>query len=182
MRLFLATLTMMVGVCAVGTANAQSRNLEDRVNRLERKVSDQERTIDELFERVDRMDRRGRPGPGPGPRPGNSSYSCMIVDSGYKKTFLGVGSTQIDAEFAAKETCQKSVDSSYCQSTPKCDSTRDMKGSPGAVCIVVDSGYKKTFRGEGETVVAAEARAKQACQASVDSSYCGPVAARCDLK
>lgn len=56
---------------------------------------------------------------------------------------------------------------------------RDVRGY---YCVVTDSGYGKSFSARGADPIEAEAKAKQACQASVHSSYCGPVAARCEAE
>lgn len=181
MRLFVLTLALIAGLVGTSKAQAQSRSVESRVERLERRVIDQERAIDDLYERLDRMDRRGpRPLP-PTQPPMRLTYNCMLVDAGYTKTFSGSGSTQLDAEFAVKQACEKSVNASYCQVTPKCD-TSGSQGSVGAVCMITDAGYSKTFRGEGSSPIAAEAAAKVSCQSSVNASYCGNVKARCELK
>ena len=179
MRLFLFTMTLILGLGAVQSAHA-SVPLDLRVQQLERQVNNQNLAIDELFSRLDRMDQRGGRGyGGPGGGYRAVTFNCLVTDSGYNKSFLGSGTTQLDAEFNAKKACQSAVSPSYCTVTPKCDNTRD--GAQGAVCVITDSGYNKSFRGEGSTPIAAEANAKASCQASVSPSYCA-VTARCESR
>ncbi|MCB0384496.1 MAG: hypothetical protein KDD43_03815 [Bdellovibrionales bacterium] len=155
-------------------------DLEYRVDRLERESAEIRRTLQQILYRLDELENHG---PVPPPVPGNELvHSCLVVDSGYNKTFLGQGKSQLDAEFEARQSCQKSVSASYCAGNAmlKCDTNKDAYQIEKYVCVLTDSGYNKTFRGEGETAVAAEANAKVSCQSSVSASYCGKVEPRCE--
>ena len=80
-----------------------------------------------------------------------------------------------------KKNCEANVHQSYCKiSNARCDSNLDDRRVKSYVCMIVDSGYKKAFRGEGQTAIEAEAKAKQNCQKDVHQSYCGEVKASCE--
>jgi len=144
-----------------------------RVIRLERKV-------DELNRRLLRVENFLDNGGGGGGRPPhNGVHMCMLVDSGYSKTFLAEGKSQLDAEYNVRQKCAQTVSSSYCASGKlKCDNNYNSRGQ-GFMCVIRDTGYSRNFRGEGLTGVAAEASARISCQASVSASYC-QAAARCE--
>ncbi len=121
----------------------------------------------------------GSPSTPPSRNP-SSGVSCLLVDSGYNKTFLGKATTKLQAESIARQECGKVVSSSYCDGAVRCSNpVRDPRIS-GYFCTMTDSGYSKTFNGEGTDAIEAEAHAKQACQASVNASYCGNVSVRCE--
>lgn len=180
----ISKILLLLLVVAPSLAVAQrdiDRDSQQRLVRLERSVSQLQRTVDDLSYRLQRvedlLDDGGRRQPLP---PVDVTFACMIVDSGHTKTFLGTDKSKIDAEYNARNKCSQSVHSSYCANGKlTCDDNLDSRGR-GYVCVVTDSGNGRTFRGEGITSVAAEANAKMACQSSVHSSYCGNVIARCE--
>lgn len=175
--------------------NVRAYDLEVRVQRLEQENSLLDEALRRLESRVAQIEDGGRRPPGPGPRPPRppgppppppyyppaSEVACLLVDSGYTKTFLGKGRNQLEAELNARNSCGQSVHSSYCGTSAKitCDSERDRYGR-GWLCVVIDSGYSKSFSGEAQSRIEAEALAKMQCQKSVHSSYCGNVTARCE--
>ncbi len=146
-------------------------NMDQRVRELERTV----RYMDQRIRNLEAIT-----SPRPLPPPVQSSYTCMIVDSGYSKTFYGKGRTLIETEFETKQNCAKSVHSSYCQNITKCSTDQMDPYAKEYFCLVTDSGYGKTFKGEGSDQIEAEAKAKQACQSAVHPSYCGKVTAKCE--
>ncbi len=152
-------------------------NLEQRVRNLERQMN-------RLSQRVVELEYANGGGSGGNyPMPAFEA-NCMLIDSGYGKTFLGTGFTKIDAEFNARKACNTAVNATYCTGSNallRCDDT-STRSSIRSVCLVTDSGYGKVFRGEGLTQVAAEAKARQSCQQSVNATYCSGsnVKAQCD--
>lgn len=108
----------------------------------------------------------------------SSGYSCLVIDSGYSRTFVGKGGTKLQAEAAAKTSCSKSVNSTYCDSAVRC--AQPERGTRGHFCIVTDTGYSRTFSSEGTDIIDAEAKAKMACQESVNSTYCGNAPVKCE--
>jgi hypothetical protein len=152
------------------------RELEFRVNLLEQQVSELNRSLGILQKRVDELSSF------PPSAPVEMVAACMVIDSGYSKTFLGVGKSKLDAEYSARSACQSTVSASFCSNHAqlKCDDNFKPPYARGFVCMVTDSGYSKTFRGVGRTAIEAEARAKQICQSSVSAVYCGHVSARCE--
>jgi hypothetical protein len=154
---------------------ASAQSTEGPVRRLEQKVRELEGRVYEMDQRLSRLEYPPTP-----PPPQLRSISCMVVDTGYSKTFLGQGRAQLEAEANAREKCGSSVSSSYCNGSVKCSSPTYDSRVRGFFCLVTDSGYGKTFKGEGENEVEAEGAAKTACQNSVNASYCGKVTARCE--
>jgi hypothetical protein len=153
---------------------------DDRIRRLERDVLFLQRESDDLKARLNRvedfLDDRG----GHRPPPRDLKNICMLIDSGYSKTFLAEANSKLDAEYNVRQKCAANVHASYCQAGKlKCDTNQDSRGR-GFVCMITDSGYSKNFRGEGVSLVAAEATARISCQNSVHASYCVNVAARCE--
>lgn len=132
--------------------------------------------LDLLREVNRRMELNQQPSPAPAP---SSGFSCMLVDAGYSKTFLGKGTSRLAAEAEVRQNCGKVVNSSYCNGAIKC--AQPEHNSTGAFCLMTDAGYGKTFSGEGTDIVEAEANAKIKCQSSVNSSYCGNVSAKCEV-
>ncbi|MCB0347772.1 MAG: hypothetical protein KDD37_03010 [Bdellovibrionales bacterium] len=182
-KLFLKVSLVLLTMAPALSVAQQRSDRDGDVRRLERSVSDLQRDVDRLNRRLSRVEQYLENGNGvPGPSPA-VVYSCMVVDSGHTKTFLGVGSSQLDAEFQAKSECGNTVNAVYCTSGKiKCDNNLDMdRRARGAVCLVTDSGHNRQFRGEGATLIAAEANAKIACQKSVNAVYCGNASARCEL-
>jgi hypothetical protein len=172
----LLSLVLSALFCLPNIALAQRRPPQDDTRRIDRL----ERAVDSLSERVTYLEDLLNANPLPPPR--ENLNVCMLVDAGYSKTFLGSGKTKLDAEFNAQQNCAKAVSPSFCvggASQLKCDDSLS-SNAIGFVCVVVDAGYKKTFRGEGRTAFEAEANAKIACQSSVSPSYCGKVTARCE--
>lgn len=150
--------------------------LEYRVLLLEKQVSEMGRNMIALQKRMDEI-AANPPAP-----PVEIIAACMVTDSAYSKTFLGIAKNKLDAEYNARNLCQASLSSAnLCghAATLKCDDNSKPTDAHGYVCMVTDSGYSKNFRGSGRTAVEAEAKAKQACQSSVGASNCGTVAARC---
>ncbi|MFL5815638.1 MAG: hypothetical protein ACJ763_18855 [Bdellovibrionia bacterium] len=175
--LFVSTAALFL-VSASASANPQLRDypIEFRVSLLERQVSEMNRTMLALQKRVEEL--AGNP---PAP-PVEIIAACMITDSTYSRTFLGVAKNKIDAEYNARNACQVSLSSTnLCgkSASLKCDDNSKPNDAHGFICMVTDSAYSKNFRGTGRTPVEAEAKAKQACQNSAGPSNCGPVAARC---
>jgi hypothetical protein len=159
-------------------ADMQSRDfaIEYRVSILERQVAEMNRNMAVLQKRIDELT-ANLPN-----TPVDVVAACMIVDSTYSKTFLGVAKNKLDAEFLARNACQASLSSAnLCghSATLKCDDNSKPTDAHGYVCMVTDSAYAKNFRGNGRTAVEAEAKAKQACQNSVGASTCGNAPTRC---
>lgn len=155
-------------------------SLEARVNQLEHQVFELSRSLNLLQKRVDEIAYYPPVTP-----PADAVAACMIVDSGYSKTFLGVAKTKLDAEYNARITCQNNISAGFCTGSSahlKCDDNFKPPYTSGYVCMITDSGYSKTFRGTGRTAVEAEAKAKQSCQSSVSAGFCGNVAARCEAQ
>lgn len=150
---------------------AQAQSLEQRVRFLENKLRSVETRLDALENGSD---------PLPGLPPEKVDVACLVVDSGYAKTFLGMGRNSIEAEDQARQFCSESVNSSYCTRPARCSSGEKEVGIRGYICSMKDSGYNRPFRGDGKTSIEAEAKAKQACQQAVNSQYCGNVTARCE--
>ena len=150
----------------------QNEELDRRVDRLERETSEMRDSIRRLEQRLDSLTQA--------PPPAAIVSACMLVDTGFTRTFLGVSMNRLDAEYSARKACQTSVNATFCGATAqlKCD---DNSAAPYAtrVCMVTDSGFNRLFRGEGRTFVEAEAKAKQACQDSVNPSFCSNVTAQC---
>lgn len=163
--------------------------LERRVWELERDLTVMRDAQTALTYRIEHLERGTYPQPQPQPQPPYppapapipTVANCMVVDGGFNKTFLGTGSNQMDAEYNARRACESSVSASFCSSTAilKCDDNLKSPYIQKFVCMINDSGFSKSFRGEGVTPVEAEARAKQACQTSVSPSFCGKVEPRC---
>lgn len=190
----LVLLTLAAAMCTIcgrpNTSNAatltsnyqdRSSQLERRVSRMENEMNRMQRALEQFHHRISRLEQKSdddRRDPRP---PRDVQHVCMLVDSGRTKTFLGKANTQIDAKFEVKSECEKSVHTSYCQlENVKCDSTLDNPRSSKYTCVLVDTGRGKAFRGEGITQVEAEGHAKQSCQSSVHSSYCGNTAVTCE--
>lgn len=147
---------------------------------LERRVSDLEQEADQMSRRLIRLE-RALEGNRPPVYQEREDISCLLIDSGYMKTFFAEGRTKLEAETNVRQACAKSVHSSYCNgSALKCSSGVKEYGVRGYLCVVTDSGYGKIFKAEGKNEVEAEAKAKQACQNSVHASYCGNVKAHCE--
>jgi len=186
-------LSSVLALCIIGSsiAFAQIRERvpmppigrgDARVLELEGKVRELERTLYDVDQRLRTIETGGYIGqPLPVPAPGyRQQISCLLVDSGFQKTFLGKADTQLQAEVMARQECAKKVHQSYCNSKVRCsDGVTDLYAR-GHYCMIIDSGFSKTFSGQGADAIEAEAKAKQACQASVHSSYCGNVTARCE--
>jgi hypothetical protein len=131
------------------------------------------------YDLLNEVNRRMSIGQQPQPPVTNpNEHSCILVDSGFRKTFLGKGKSSLAAEANARQNCGSEVNSSYCNGSVRC--MRAEIGSAGAFCIVKDSGFGKTFSAEGSDEIEAEALAKIACQKSVNASYCGTVTAKCE--
>lgn len=160
--------------------NDHDFNLETRVGQLERQVFEMNRALTILQKRVDDLSYYP-----PANTPAEAIAACMIVDSGYSKTFLGTAKTKLDAEYNARMACQNNVSAGFCTGISahlKCDDNFKPPYASGYVCMITDSGYSKIYRGTGRTAVEAEAKAKQSCQSAVSAGFCGKVEARCEAQ
>ena len=162
-----------------GLAHAQAQSRDVRVQSLERKVQQLQRQNMNIEDRLQALE-YGQYPPQYGGPVSAIPYSAMIVDSGSSKVFLGSGSTKLEAEAKARQECAKVVNSYYCNGTVRF--AQATPGSRGAFCVVTDSGSSKTFTGRGADLIEAEAKAKQACQSTVNSYYCGNVSPRCETE
>lgn len=162
------------------SAGAQERGQErslERIRILESRVNHLEGIINHINQRVSSLEYNQRPPTHPEPVP--VGVACQLIDTGYQKVFLGKGRMKLEAEAEARETCGKSVHSSYCLGSVKCSDPAQDRLIQAAVCMLIDTGYSKTFKGEGRNVVEAEYNARKNCGNSVHSSYCiGAI--RCD--
>ena len=146
----------------IATLERQLNQLEEKVSRLSGRVH--------FLERGSHDEIRTEP-----------VHACLIIDSGYQKTFLGLGQTSLEATAKARAGCGSAVHPSYCTIQPKCDHNRQNPEYSGFTCLIVDSGYSRTFSGNGRTAVEAEAKAKNACEANgIHPTYCGGVKATCE--
>ncbi|KHD87028.1 MAG: hypothetical protein OM95_16570 [Bdellovibrio sp. ArHS] len=174
------SLVLVLGCSLLMSASAFAQNRGDReaerIRVLESKVNQLESLVYGLHQRVTSLEYQ-RPTPPPPPVP--VEMACMITDSGYGKVFLGKGRTKLEAEAQAKEQCGNSVHASYCNTNLKCSDPNQDRATQGAICVVTDSGYGKTFKGEARTLLEAEFNARKACNESVHASYCN-AKARCD--
>ena len=107
-----------------------------------------------------------------------STYTCMMIDSGYSKTFVAKGSTKLQAEAELKKSCAESVHPSYCNSEIRC--AQQEQGTRGYFCLLTDTGYSKTFSAEGTDIIEAEAKTKVSCQNAVHPSYCAKAPIKCE--
>nr|BFD60118.1 hypothetical protein CKG001_22250 [Bdellovibrio sp. CKG001] len=157
-------------------AGAQDRNSQERIRVLETRVYQLEANLSQINQRLANLEYGQRPPPFPEPA---QEVACLITDTGYNKVFLGKGRIKIEAEAAAREACGKSVHPSYCQAAVKCSDPRQERPIAGAICMLTDTGYQKTFKGEGKSLIEAEYNARKQCGDSVHASYCVG-AVRCD--
>jgi hypothetical protein len=168
-------LSVLLLVACVTPAFAQSSDVYDRIRSLERQVGRLTSRVTELEYAVG------------GSQP-NVPYeaNCMVTDTFYSKTHLGTGTSKLDAEFNARKNCEKVAPAGNC-SGPNvplvCDDTTS-NGGMKSVCVVTDTFYSKMHRGEGNSAVVAEAKARQACAQVAPAGNCaGPnVKARCDVQ
>jgi hypothetical protein len=154
---------------------------------VERRLNDLQRQIDDLSQSLRRLERRvddlivGPPAP-----PVDRIDVCMVTDGLYKRAYLGVGRTKMDAEYAARNACQTALSSfpQYCgasSSQIKCDDNYASYGG-NYTCMLSDDLYHKMYRGSGRTAVEATAKAVQSCQSSLSSfpQYCSSPTTRCE--
>lgn len=179
--------TVMLIMTATSQAQAQVRPeprpmdpVEQKVRELDRRMNHLEENYRRLEYRLSILEQGSYPNPYPPVPEPRIDYSCLLVDTGYTKTFLGRGPTQLQAETNARLECGKSVHSSYCASTVRCSNGIREPGYRGYFCTLQDTGYSKTFSGEGIDLIEAEAKAKISCQQSVHSSYCGNARVKCE--
>lgn len=151
-------------------ANAQQRQNGERIRVLEQRVQQLEDIISNIHQRVSNLEYNRRPDPYP--EPAMQESACMLVDTGYNKVFLGKGRLRLEAEAEVRQACSKVVHASYCQGAIKCNDPRTDRPSNTAMCVLIDTGYSKTFKGEGKTLIEAEYRARKSCGDNVHSSYC----------
>lgn len=147
----------------------QERSLE-RIRILESRVNQLEGVLAHLHQRVSNLEYSQRPEPFPPPVA--QEVACMLTDTGFSKVFLGKGRVKLEAEAAAREACGKTVHPSYCQAAVKCSDPRQERPINGAICVLTDTGYSRTFKGEGKSLVEAEFKTRKACGESVHPSYC----------
>lgn len=176
----LAILLSASCLLAAKSAHAQERGQErslERIRILETRVNHLEGVLAQLHQRVSNLEYNQRPEPFP--PPAAHEVACMLTDTGYSKVFLGKGRMALEAEAAVRDACGKAVHPSYCQSSVKCSDPRQDRPINGAVCVLTDTGYSKTFKGEAKSLIEAEFKARKACGDSVHPSYCtGTI--RCD--
>ncbi|CAE80350.1 hypothetical protein predicted by Glimmer/Critica [Bdellovibrio bacteriovorus HD100] len=154
------------------SAGAQERGQErslERIRILETRVNQLEGIISQINQRVSNLEYNQRPEPYP---PVAAEVACMVTDTGYSKVFLGKGRIKLEAEAAAREACGKAVHSSYCQGAVKCSDPRQDRPIAGAICMLTDTGYAKTFKGEGKSLIEAEYNTRKQCGDQVHPSYC----------
>lgn len=179
----LKSLTSFI-VLFCGIAHAQvpgpvPRDVATRLQTLERKVQQLQNLLANHDNRLQNLEFNQGITPPPNAYPSPPlTYSAILIDSGYNKTFLGNGSTKLEAEAMVRQECGKVVHPSYCNGSVRFGSA-DV-GTRGFFCVITDSGYQKTFSASGANAIEAEAKAKQACQATVHPSYCGNVTPRCE--
>lgn len=152
-----------------------------RIDRLERAVNRLESLTLSLERRITDLERSngGAPWPSPQPPPSvENGVSCLVIDTGFSRTFLGKGRTAIQAEAEAKKSCEKSVNAGYCNGKVKCAQIDRIYS--GFTCVVTDTGFNRTFTGDGRDAVEAEAKAKIDCQSKVNPGYCGNAPVRCE--
>lgn len=150
-------------------AIAQQRQNGDRIRALEQRVQQLEDIIYSLNQRLSNLEYNRRPDPYP--TPGAQESVCTLIDTGYNKVFLGKGRVKLEAEAAVRESCSKTVHPSYCQGAIKCNDPQ-ARWVNGAMCVLTDTGYSKTFKGEAKTLIEAEYNTRKACGDSVHPSYC----------
>ncbi|WP_374000213.1 hypothetical protein [Bdellovibrio bacteriovorus] len=150
-------------------AGAQDRNSQERIRILETRVYQLESNLSQINQRLANLEYGQRPQPFPEPA---REVACMVTDTGYNKVFLGKGRIKLEAEAAAREACGKAVNSVYCNATAKCSDPQKDANIRGAICVLTDTGYNKTFKGEGRSLIEAEFAARSACGSSVNAVYC----------
>lgn len=175
--LFLAAAVLLSGSMSLAQRAPGGPDRGDRSEFLERRVNELERSLERTDARLRRVERL-LDGSMPQP-PSRVDVSCLIVDRGYKKTFLGSGRNALEAEANVRNVCANGAHPSYCDTEVKCSSGQS-ENVRGYMCVVTDRGYKKTFKGEGQNIIEAEAKAKQACEVGAHPSYCGNEVARCE--
>lgn len=175
--LFLAAAVLLSGSVSLAQRAPGIPDRGDRSDVLERRVNELERALertDARLRRVERLLDGGTVQP-----PSRVDVSCLIVDRGYKKTFLASGRNALEAEANVRNACGNGAHPSYCDTEVKCSSGQS-ENVRGYMCVVTDRGYKKTFKAEGKNIIEAEAKAKQACENGAHPSYCGGETARCE--
>ena len=160
----------------------------DRMDRLEMHVREMDQRVRSMQDQMQNLDRRldtverylENLRPHPHPRP--TIFACMLVDTLKTTTFLGTATSQLDAQYAAEQNCEKTVNAMFCKQSPKCDSNDNRpEWTRGFTCLVTDSLRHQTYRGQGQTAVEAEAKAKISCQANVNPMFCGKQPAQCEV-
>jgi hypothetical protein len=169
-------LSLLLLIAVTSPAFAQGpHDIEQRLSRLERQVN-------RLNQRVVELEYANGGGPSL-PMPAFEA-NCSVVDGYYGKTHLGTGTNKIDAEYNARKACTNVTTGSNCTGSSailKCD---DVATSRPSVCIITDGYYGKVHRGEGSTRVAAEAKARKACEQVTTGSNCSGSSAKiqCDAR
>ncbi len=154
-------------------AGAQSTGGRDseRIRILETKVNQLEGYMAHLNQRLSDLEYNQRP-PVPPPPPAAQEVMCLITDSGYKQVFMGKGRVRLEAEAAARQACGSGTHPTYCTGAIKCSDPRQDPYVRGAICMITDTGYKKTFKAEGKTVIEAEYAVRKACGSGTHPTYC----------
>ncbi|OFZ23173.1 MAG: hypothetical protein A2X94_14020 [Bdellovibrionales bacterium GWB1_55_8] len=179
----LAVALPMAALAAPGRPSVRDdrniRELERKVFNLERNLDQMQRSLYLLTDRVELLERGNYLPPAPAQPLVNV---CMMIDSGFSRTFLSEGQSKLDAEFNVRKACEAGAHANYCvgRATLKCDDNSNMLPNQGSVCMLNDSGFNRTYRGEGRTPVEAEAKARINCQNGSHPNYCAKVAVRCD--
>ena len=168
----------------LGGGGAVRGQIESRLLSLEQRANHTEYNLQLALNKIENLERLlGGVNPVPPPPIHKPSVNCLLVDTGYKKTFLASGRNGLEAEVEVRRVCSQTVNSAYCNSTSslKCDTHQSSPPwGQGHICMLIDSGYGRSFKGEGSSLIIAEAKARIACQGNVNSAYCGDVVVRCE--
>lgn len=137
-------------------SQGSTRSLESRLAALEDQVY-------ELRRRVDRCE--GGNG-GYNPRP-TGAAACLVVDL-YGNVFFGKGRVSLEAEQIARSSCAGTSGTSSCGTQARCSDARDARPS---ICVLQDI-YGNAFKGDGESAIEAEYKARRACASTSGTSSC----------
>lgn len=154
-------------------AGAQSTGRDsERIRVLESKVSQLEGYMAHLNQRLSNLEYNQRPPVPPPPPSQNQEVACLITDSGYKQVFIGKGRVRLEAEAAVRQACGSGTHPSYCTGAVKCSDPRQDPYMRGAICMMTDTGYKKTFKAEAKSLMEAEYAVRKACGDGTHPTYC----------
>lgn len=138
------------------------RSLEDKVNRLEWRLTKVEQYIGQ--------------GPAPVPPPVIIEVICATSNSYNKKPFIGVGMNDVDAGYDARKACENDASTNspaYCTGKPTCEPV--YKNQPLSTCTVENSYNHKIFKANGKNRVDARYSAQRLCVQDVSTNspaYC----------